>query len=122
MKKVKMLKSGRWCDHPKDPILDLKKDQIVELSDGTADYAVNSDRAEYYLGEEDAVKAKELSGSEGAIASMLGLDAKTLADAEAKADAEANAMLGVDSDTLAKLKVVKVNADAKAKAKSKRKK
>ena len=84
MKKVKMLKSGRWCDHPKDPILDLKKDQIVELSDGTADYAVESGCAEYYIGEEDATKAKELSGSEGAIASMLGVDPVVLDKAKKK--------------------------------------
>lgn len=82
-KKVKMLKAGRWCDHPKDPILDLKKDQVVELLDSTADYAVESNCAEFYLGEKDAAKAKELSGSEGAIASMLGVDPAVLDKAKA---------------------------------------
>ena len=47
--KVKMLKGGRWCDHPKDPIIKTEVGQIVSFSPETAKTVVGTGHGEYYV-------------------------------------------------------------------------
>lgn len=75
---IKMKKEGRFCDHPRDPIVEHKKGEIVTVSYSCGHQLVDGGKAEYDNSKADAIKAQEKADKEQVEAD----------EAQAKADTE----------------------------------